>query len=395
VPADCWAPGSIGLPPTGPGPLSGLTVAVKDMFAIEGHVSSYGHPRWRETHGPAERTAPAVSRLLASGASMAGLAKLDQIAWSIIGNVGEGVAPLNPTYPDRFTCGSSSGPASAVACGLADIGIGTDTGGSVRAPAAACGLFGLRPTHGTISADGVLPLAPPFDTVGILTRELAQLGQVLDVLSDGNGGAGPTQRVIVAADGLDSVSPDTAEAVRTFAACVADAAGCDLAEEWLGEFFSDEAADLFARNQARQVWNALGPWLADNVGALAPDVAARVRRARELRAGSPSEGEADERAWHEYTEGLADRLPAGTVAVVPVLAGLPPLRTASADELAEFRALTLRFTAPASLTGRPELVVPCQDVAGGRQIGVGLLGARGSDGELVRLASACRRPADP
>ena len=395
MPADCWAPGSIGLPPTGPGPLSGLTVAVKDMFAIEGHVSSYGHPRWRETHGPAERTAPAVSRLLASGASMAGLAKLDQIAWSIIGNVGEGVAPLNPAYPDRFTCGSSSGPASAVACGLADIGIGTDTGGSVRAPAAACGLFGLRPTHGTISADGVLPLAPPFDTVGILTRELAQLGQVLDVLSDGNGGAGPTQRVIVAADGLDSVSPDTAEAVRTFAACVADAAGCDLAEEWLGEFFSDEAADLFARNQARQVWNALGPWLADNVGALAPDVAARVRRARELRAGSPSEGEADERAWHEYTEGLADRLPAGTVAVVPVLAGLPPLRTASADELAEFRALTLRFTAPASLTGRPELVVPCQDVAGGRQIGVGLLGARGSDGELVRLASACRRPADP
>ena len=138
------------------------------MFFIEGHVSSYGHPRWRETHSPSDRTAPVVSRLLNAGASIAGLAKLDQIAWSIIGNASEGIPPLNPAYPDRFTGGSSSGPASAVACGLADVGIGTDTGGSIRVPAAACGLFGLRPTHGRISTDGVLPLAPAFDTVGIL-----------------------------------------------------------------------------------------------------------------------------------------------------------------------------------------------------------------------------------
>jgi amidase len=386
VAADCWAPGSLTLAATGSGPLSGRTVAVKDMFAIEGHVSSYGHPRWRETHGPAERTAPAVAGLLAAGASVAGLAKLDQIAWSIIGNAGEGVAPLNPAYPDRFTCGSSSGPASAVASGLADIGIGTDTGGSVRAPAAACGLFGLRPTHGLISADGVLPLAPPFDTVGIFARELSLLADVFDVLSAGNGGIGPAQRLIVPADCLDSVSPETAEAVRAVAAAVAESAGCDLAEDRLGEFFSDGTADLFARNQARQVWKALGPWLAENAGALAPDVGGRVRRAEQL-AGSPAtERKADELAWHTYTEALAERLPAGTVAVVPVLAGLPPLRTATPEELAEFRATTFRFTAPASLTGRPELVVPFQHAASGRQIGVGLLGARGTDQELARLA---------
>src|SRR5580704_3429458 len=133
--AECWVPGTFRRPATGTGPLDGCTLAVKDMLAIEGHVSSFGHPRWRDTHGPATQTAPAVTRLLAAGASIAGLAKLDQLAWSIIGNVGEGVAPLNAVYPDRFTGGSSSGPAAAVAVGLASAGIGSDTGGSIRVPA--------------------------------------------------------------------------------------------------------------------------------------------------------------------------------------------------------------------------------------------------------------------
>ena len=143
--AHCWVPDSFAVAATGSGVLDGRTLAVKDMFAIEGHVSSFGLARWRATHSAAAGTAPVIQALLAAGASIAGLAKLDQIAWSIVGNVGEGTPPLNPVYPDRFTCGSSSGPASAVAAGLAEIGIGSDTGGSIRAPAAACGLFGLRP----------------------------------------------------------------------------------------------------------------------------------------------------------------------------------------------------------------------------------------------------------
>ena len=136
------------------------------MIAIEGHVASFGLARWRDTHGPDTLTAPVVEALLAAGASVTGLAKLDQLAWSVVGNAGEGTAPRNPLYPDRFTGGSSSGPAAAVAAGLADVGIGTDTGGSIRVPAAACGLFGLRTTHGLISGAGVLPLALSFDVVG-------------------------------------------------------------------------------------------------------------------------------------------------------------------------------------------------------------------------------------
>ena len=107
-PAACWVPDSVSLQATSPGPLDNVTVAVKDMISVAGHVSSFGHPRWRATHSAAQENAPVLSGLLAAGASVTGLAKLDQLAYSLIGNAGEGVAPLNARYPSRFTGGSSS-----------------------------------------------------------------------------------------------------------------------------------------------------------------------------------------------------------------------------------------------------------------------------------------------
>ena len=118
-----------------------MTVAVKDMLGIAGHVSSFGHPRWRATHPPTAETAPAVSRCWRRARPRPGLAKLDQLAYSLIGNAGEGIAPLNSRYPGRFTGGWLSGPAAAVAAGLKGLGLGTDTAGSIRVPAASCGLF--------------------------------------------------------------------------------------------------------------------------------------------------------------------------------------------------------------------------------------------------------------
>ncbi len=105
---------------------------MKDLFAIFGHVPSYGLARWREAHPSCPETAPVVGALLTSGARIAGLAKLDQFAYSLVGNVGEGDPPVNTRYPERFTGGSSSGSAAAVAAGLADIGLATDTAGPAR-----------------------------------------------------------------------------------------------------------------------------------------------------------------------------------------------------------------------------------------------------------------------
>lgn len=164
------------------GPLRGLTVAVKDLFAVAGHRAGAGNPAWLAEAAPAAEHAPAVAALLAAGADVTGLAQTDELAYSLSGtNVHYGTPP-NPTAPGVIPGGSSSGPASAVALGLVDVGLGTDTGGSVRVPASYCGLFGIRPTHGAVSAAGVVPLAPSFDTVGWLTRDAATLARVGAVL---------------------------------------------------------------------------------------------------------------------------------------------------------------------------------------------------------------------
>jgi amidase len=388
-PVHCWAPGSVSLPATGHGPLDGVTVAVKDMISVAGHVSSFGHPRWRATHSPSGETAPALAGLLAAGASVTGLAKLDQLAYSLIGNAGEGVAPLNSQYPARFTGGSSSGPAAAVAAGLAGAGLGTDTAGSIRVPAAACGLFGFRPTHGLVSTRGVLPLAPSFDVVGVLARRAELLGQVVEVLlaaSEAARGPVTALAVCVPSDGLAGVSPELAAAVRGTAWAIAAVSGCAVSECSPRSFIYDEAADLFARLQGREVWRVHGSWLTGNRQFLAPDVQARVDRAEALSRASPQQ-QADKRAWHGYVSRLGDVLPPDSVAVLPVIAGLPPRRGAGPEKLRAFRAGAFRFTAPASLAGRPELVVPVHHRSSGQRFGVGVLGPRGGDRALLRIAS--------
>jgi amidase len=171
------------------------------------------------------------------------------------------------------------------------------------------------------------------------------------------------------------------------ASALARNAGCELAECELGTFFNSEVVDLFARIQARQVWATHGPWLAANIGALAPDVAGRVRRGQDLSAMPAEDLLDDDRAWHAYTEALSQILPSDAVAVLPVMKDLPPLRTASADDLQDFRLSALRLTAPASLAGRPELVIPVRTVANGKPIGVGILGPMAGDAELMRLAT--------
>jgi len=384
----CWAPGSVSLPATGPGHLDGVTVAVKDMFGIAGHVSSFGHPRWRATHPPSAETAPAVSWLLAAGASVAGLAKLDQLAYSLIGNAGEGIAPLNSQYPSRFTGGSSSGPAAAVAAGLADIGLGTDTAGSIRVPAASCGLFGFRPSHGLVCTHGVLPLAPSFDVVGVLARSARMLGPVLEVLASPGAARPPAAaRTVHVAGGLAGIGPELADAVQATAAAIADRWGCGVSEAPLNAFINDDVADLFARVQGREVWRAHGSWLAGNRQFLADDVQARVQRAEVLSQPGDPQRQEDERAWRGYPPRLDRVLPPDSVAVLPVTPGLPPLRDAGPEELLAFRAGAFRFTAPASLTGRPELVIPVHHRSSGQRFGVGVLGPASGDFTLLRLAS--------
>jgi amidase len=164
------------------GPLAGLTCGIKDLYDIGGHKTGFGSPAWLETHAPAAATAPAVQRLLDAGALIVGKTHTDEMAYSLNGENPHYGTPVNVNAPGRIPGGSSSGSAAAVAAGLVDFALGSDTGGSVRAPASFCGIYGLRPTHGRIPLDGACALAASFDVAGPFARDPALLARVARVL---------------------------------------------------------------------------------------------------------------------------------------------------------------------------------------------------------------------
>ena len=170
------------LSPTGSGPLDGLRFGVKDTIDVAGFKTGCGNPTWRDSHPTAVAHAVCVEQLLRAGASCVGKAICDELAFSLLGENYFDGTPLNPRAPDRVPGGSSSGSASAVACGLVDFALGTDTAGSTRIPASNCGIWGFRPSHGFISLAGVNPLAPSFDTVGVLAHSADVLARTVRVL---------------------------------------------------------------------------------------------------------------------------------------------------------------------------------------------------------------------
>src|SRR5260221_5355186 len=174
--------GRFALAGTATGPLAGRTFAVKDFIDIAGHVTGAGNPRWLETHAPATATAPCVKTLLEAGATMIGKTISDELAYSLNGDNFHYGTPLNAAAPDRVPGGSSSGSASAVAAGLCDFALGTDSGGSVRIPASYCGVYGIRTTQDLLALDGVVPFMPRLDVLGWFARDarlFAEVGRLL------------------------------------------------------------------------------------------------------------------------------------------------------------------------------------------------------------------------
>ena len=160
------------------GPLSGLTFAAKDLFDVAGHPTGGGNPDWARANPVPTRHAWAVQRLLDAGATLIGKTITDEVSLGIVGENAFYGTPINPRAPDRVPGGSSSGSAAAVAAGLCDTALGTDTGGSVRVPASFCGLYGIRPTHGRLDVSGMMQQAPSSDTTGWFARDAATFAKV-------------------------------------------------------------------------------------------------------------------------------------------------------------------------------------------------------------------------
>src|SRR6201986_1200235 len=181
------------------GPLAGLTLAAKDLFDVAGVPTGGGNPDWPTGRPIPTKHSWAVQTLLDGGATLIGKTITDEVSLGILGENAFDGTPKNVRAPGRVPGGSSSGSAAAVAAGICDTALGTDTGGSVRVPASFCGLYGIRPTHGRIDTTGMLPQAPSSDTTGWFARDAETFARVSTVLLGESIPTALPSRLIVAA----------------------------------------------------------------------------------------------------------------------------------------------------------------------------------------------------
>lgn len=200
------------------GPLAGLTFAAKDLFDVAGVPTGGGNHDWARVHPVPTRHAWAVQTLLDAGAALTGKTITDEVSLGILGENAFDGTPLNTKAPDHVPGGSSSGSAAAVAAGLCDTALGTDTGGSVRVPSSFCGLFGIRPTHGRLDLTGMLPQAPSSDTTGWFARDAATFARVSSVMLGEEIPDTLPSRLIIAVDAFGFADAATADALRPMVA---------------------------------------------------------------------------------------------------------------------------------------------------------------------------------
>lgn len=357
--------------PTSTGTLTGQTVAVKDLYAVAGHPVGAGNPAWLAGARPEPRHAAAVATLLTAGAAVRGIARTDELAYSLAGTNAHYGTPPNPRAPHRIPGGSSSGSASAVALGHATVGLGTDTGGSVRVPAAYQGLFGIRTTHGAVDRAGLVPLAPDFDAVGWLTRSPELLRTVGDVLLP-PGSPGGSAELVVDDQLLGSAQPDVAGAVRAWTA----AAGARNVDVPLDEL--DEWRTAFQTWQAYQAWRSHGEWLDENLDGLGDDVRARFEAA----SGVDDDAAERARAVLDDARVRVRDLVDDRVLVLPSAPSVAPSISTGAT-LAD-RNATMRLTCLAGIAGLPAVSIPVR-TADGLPAGVCLVAGAGRDRDLLDL----------
>ena len=359
------------------GPLRGLTFAVKDVFDIAGHRTGNGNPVWLETHPPAARTASSVERLLAAGAQMVGKTHTDEMTYSLNGeNVHYGT-PTNPRAPGRIPGGSSSGSAVAVAGGLADFALGTDCGGSIRLPASYCGIFGIRPTHGFVPADGVVDLAASFDTVGWFARDAETLLRVGDVLLPTTPTFVP-KRLLIADDAFAFVGPEVsaalAAAVGRLTAALAD-------HEDVRVYASEPAAwsGIFRVLQGSEIWRRHGDWIEAHNPSFGPGIAERFRWARTI---DPAEVERLRPQREAVARRMAELLGGDALLCLPTAPGIAPKLATPPDELEVFRARAFGLLSIAGLARLPQVALPLATM-GGCPLGLSLIGPSGCDRGLL------------
>lgn len=350
------------------GPAGGTKVAVKDAIDVAGALTTAGCRQVAAVAEPSPRDAACLSGLRRAGARIVGKATLHELCFGTTGVNPYFGTPVNPVSPALVPGGSSSGSAVAVATGEADIGLGTDTGGSVRIPAACCGTVGLKTTWGRVPLAGIWPLAPSLDTVGPLARDVGTVTETMPLLCARWAPSEPGQ--LIGRVRRPGVDPSVDAAVdRALAATDLDVVEVEL-PGW--ELVTGANADILLG----EFWRAHGRLLASKY--LTPHVAdglrygSNVSNARLLRARSVR------RAWQDE---LSQLFKSVEILALPTLLSLPP----ALDDHDPYDLTALTW--PFNLSGNPAVSVPVPMPASPVPASVQLVGPFGND-ELVCATAA-------
>ena len=357
-------------------PGTGIRLAVKDLFDTAGLVTTYGSAIFRD-HVP-ERSASAVALLEAAGYANVGKANLHEFAYGVTSqNPHFGTVP-NPLAPKRLAGGSSGGSAAALAAGLADAALGTDSGGSIRIPASWCGIVGLKPTYGLVPMDGCFPLAPSFDHGGPMARSVDECSVMLDALAPG------VERIEVGLGELavgfawtELAEPLVRERVEQLAARFPSARRVDFPlPDWRDRLFMHEVAGVHRK------------LFSEHAGLYGENVRIKVERCLAV-----TDEEADESrlARERYRERCLEALDGLDLLVVPTTGFVAP--PDDVDDLA-IREATIRLTIPFNHLGWPALALPCGPAEDGLPASAQLVGRPGADGLVLaagRLLEAAPR----
>jgi len=368
---------------SGHGPLRGVKYVVKDLFDVAGVPTTAGNPDFARYRGIPSIDAWAVSTLDEAGAELIGKTNLHELAYGITGINPHFGTPKNPRDPARIPGGSSSGSAVAVGAGLVPFALGTDTGGSVRVPASFCGIWGFRPTHGYIPSDGVVPLAPSFDTVGIFARsgELLKIVAQLLLRPPVERPVKKLDRALVVRDALDYADLEGRVAVARVRDALREL-GMPTEDVEVGVLDACYGSQRVV--QAAEAWGTHQDWITRHRPRLGADVAQLFQRAAQLEAGEIGRASGARSALMRKVEAmLEDR----SVLIMPVAPGVAPKLSLfdTPEASVKARERILRLTNLASLCGLPVVVIPTakEDEL---PVGGALVGPAGADLQLIELA---------
>ncbi|MCY4076717.1 MAG: amidase [Acidobacteria bacterium] len=376
------------------GPLHGIPVSLKDVIDLAGTPTTAATAA-RTAHRAAVDAA-VTARLRAAGAVVIGKCNLHELAFGTTGEASAFGPTRNPHDPRRAAGGSSGGSAISVATAMALASIGTDTGGSIRIPASACGVVGLKPAFGEVRTDGVLPLAPSLDHVGPIARSVPDAELVYRALREpagrGADAGGPPAPVparprlgVPRRYFLDLLEPSVAESFRSAVERLADA-GCHIADADIPH--AADAGPVYLHTQLPEASACHRALLERHGDSLSQEVRLRLQLGRYVLAEDYVRAQRGRAVLTREVDAALERSDALLLPVLPIV---PPrlgvARVAVGGTTVDVRPLTLRLTQLFDLTGHPAITVPC-GLAGGLPAGLQLVGRRNGTDALLALAAA-------